>query len=698
MMKRIWLGLAVTMAGAVIAAEPAGKTALPLREVILYTSGVGYFERASEIEGAATTELRFRTEDINDLLKSLVVQDLGGGQVGVITYDSRDPISKTLGSFAVNLTTNPSMRDLLNQMRGEKVQVLWPNETRGVIIGVEQREVEVKEGETKREEDFVNVFSGGTLKSIPLSQIKEIKLENANIQKEMEEALSVLAKGHDTEKKTVTLAFGEGGKRKVSVSYIAEAPVWKTSYRLVLPEDGAEGGKNAFLQGWAIIENTGDDDWENVQLSLVSGRPISFKMDLYQPLYATRPVVQPELYLSLRPPVHQDNLAREERMMEREALGRQRSTSGIGGGALPGSPAAAFRPNSVELGKSLRGLADTDFAVDSLGIQTGTAAVAEGAISGELFQYALKTPVSIQRQKSAMLPIVTEKVEGTKVSIYNQNVQSKHPLNAFRLKNSTALHLMQGPLTIFDGGSYAGDARIEDLAPGQDRLVSYAIDLKTEVEPQAKSEPDTLVSARIRHGTFFATKKSVEEKKYVIRNKDQKKKTVLIEHPVRGDWTLETPKEPTERARDVYRFKTELEPGKSETLAVREGRHYREEAFVTTMEAPSYAFYLRSNKVSDAVKDVLRKVVAFRDEIAQLAADRKLRDDRLAEISQEQTRIRENMARLTQNSELYQRYVKKFDEQETEFERLRGESAKLKEREAARQREFNEYLSKLELE
>src|SRR6187399_1222379 len=115
-MKRIALGLAATAAGTLIAAEPAGKTALPLREVILYTSGVGYFERAAEIEGAATTELRFRTEDINDLLKSLVVQDLGGGQVGVITYDSRDPISKTLGSFAINLTTNPSMRDLLNQM------------------------------------------------------------------------------------------------------------------------------------------------------------------------------------------------------------------------------------------------------------------------------------------------------------------------------------------------------------------------------------------------------------------------------------------------------------------------------------------------------------------------------------------------------------------------------------------------------
>ena len=373
-----------------------------------------------EIEGAATTELRFRTEDINDLLKSLVVQDLGGGQIGVITYDSRDPISKTLGSFAINLTSNPSMRDLLNQMRGEKVQVLWPNETRGVIIGVEQREIEVKDGETKRQEDFVNVFSAGTLKSIPLSQIKEIKLENDNLQKELAEALSVLAKGHDTEKKTVTISFGAAAKRSVSVSYIAEAPVWKTSYRLVLPEDGADAGKNAFLQGWAIIENTGDDDWENVQLSLVSGRPISFKMDLYQPLYAQRPVVQPELYLSLRPPVHQDALVREERLMERAAavnvpgLQPQRATMGFGKLESVAGVAGSFGGGGL--------------AADPIGIKTGTDAMAQGAVSGELFQYALKTPVSIQRQKSAMLPIVTEKVEGAKLSVYNQNVPGQAPV------------------------------------------------------------------------------------------------------------------------------------------------------------------------------------------------------------------------------------------------------------------------------
>src|SRR5438552_4768703 len=136
-----------------------------------------------------------------------------------------------------------------------------------------------------------------------------------------------------------------------------------------------------------------------------------------------------------------------------------------------------------------------------------------------------------------MLPILNQNVDGEKVSIYNQNVQAKYALNAFRLKNTSPLHLMQGPLTVFDANTYAGDARIEDLAPGQERLISYALDLKTEVDPQSKSHPEQLVSVKIRKGSFISTKKLAEEKTYAIRNRDQKAKTVLIEHPLRADWS-----------------------------------------------------------------------------------------------------------------------------------------------------------------
>ena len=110
----------------------------------------------------------------------------------------------------------------------------------------------------------------------------------------------------DQDKKPVTINFTGDGERHVRIGYVVETPVWKTSYRLILPAGAQDKPK---IQGWAIVENQTDNDWNGVQLSLVSGRPISFIQDLYQPLYIPRPVVQPELYVSLTPQQYDGGIA-----------------------------------------------------------------------------------------------------------------------------------------------------------------------------------------------------------------------------------------------------------------------------------------------------------------------------------------------------------------------------------------------------
>ena len=283
----------------------------------------------------------------------------------------------------------------------------------------------------------------------------------------------MLASSHDTQKKAVRLEFDGQGRRRVRVAYIDEAPVWKTSYRLALSE-----AAKPFLQGWAIVENTTDDDWENVRLSLISGRPISFTMDLYEPLYIKRPVVVSELYEALRPQVYDQEMGAERD----RALGELKAEV----------PAPSRVPEVQAMRKSAPMAAPAPPAVR---LQQGVTAAAQTADAGELFQYAIKAPITLPRQKSALIPIVNGEVEGNKLSIYNQRVNARYPLNGFRLKNSTALHLLQGPITVFDGGIYAGDARIADLPPGQERLISYALDLKTEVETQAPAEQVEVVAA-----------------------------------------------------------------------------------------------------------------------------------------------------------------------------------------------------------
>jgi hypothetical protein len=567
-----WLGSIEWLAAKAVAADdkqPDKEPVLPLSEVVLYTSGVGYFQRDGGVEENAQVELRFKTEDINDLLKSLVVQDYSGGQVSTVTYGSRDPIDKTLKSFGIDLTTNPGLGELLGQVRGERIEASTPGPITGTVLSVETKKKPVGEDKTV-DVQYLNLLTDDGLRSIPLDQVQRVKLLDPRLDSELRQALTVLAAGHDTQKKTVAVRFEGKGKRKVSVSYIVATPVWKTSYRLVLDDK-----EPPFLQGWAIVENTSDDDWKDVRLSLVSGRPISFAMDLYEPLYVRRPLVEPELYASLRPQVYGQAMEKEKSKMAEPAEV-----------TLPASEAAPMAGASTAMGRSARrsfagggGAGRMNADAERLGelgldLKQGVAAAAEGGQSGELFQYAIKTPVSLARQKSAMLPIITQAVEGRKLSIYNESVQPKHPLNGFRLKNTTPLYLMQGPVTVFDDDAYAGDARIDDLAPGQDRLISYALDLKVEVEPQAQGGRQDLVAVRLRRGTLISSRKNTEARVYVVRNRDRKKKDLLIEHPFRDDWTLVEPSEPSERTRQWYRFTVAIDPDKQARLLVREERQY----------------------------------------------------------------------------------------------------------------------------
>jgi len=694
-MKRIaiWISLAAIVCFAFGEAPishsepmpPSPAQALPLSKVVLYSSGVGYFRHDGTVQGEGRVDLRFTIDQINDVLKSLVVQDADGGHVSTVSYGSRDPIMKTLVSFAVNLTGNPTLGQLLDQVRGEPIEVSTPNSLKGTVLGVEKKQQVMHDAgrHPAIAVEYLNLLTDDGLRSIPLAQVQRIQLLNPQLHAELQQALSVLAAAHDAQKRTVSILFQGQGSRNVRVAYITEAPIWKTTYRLVLDEI-----HQPFLQGWAIVENTTEADWSHIDLSLISGRPISFVMDLYQPLYATRPLVVPELYASLQPRVYGDALSEipkemkptdtEERRMEMDKAPRS---------------AAAFSGLRAPAGKNAMAPA----VPAPLNAQQGISTAAQGQDTGELFEYTMTAPITIARHTSAMLPIVNQPIEGRKVSIYNQSTHAKHPLNGFRLHNNTPLNLMQGPMTVFDGNAYAGDARIEDLAPGQDRLLSYALDLKIEVNPKVGSGQQDLLSVRLRKGVLIATHKILEETAYQIKNRDLKAKTLLIEHPYRADWQLVEPATPTERTRDVYRFTVPIDAGQTAAVRVREEKQLQQTVQLVDSGSDAIISYLHATQVSANVKEALQRVVALRDRLSQTSARRSGLEQRTKEIAQEQTRIRENMGRLAQTSELYNRYVKKLDHQETEMEKLRKEIDGLKGTEEEQKRELNEYLVSLDL-
>jgi hypothetical protein len=669
-----------------------GDSPLPLDRVVMFNSGVGYFEHRGQVDGDATVDLQFRVDDINDLLKSMILEDRGGGTISTVTYGSRDPVTKTLKTFAIDLTNNPTLGAILDQVRGEQIQVDAPDSITGILLGVEKRRKEVGKDDEVVEEEFLNLLTDAGLRSVPMNSISRIKLANETLDAELRKALAVLATSHNTDKKTVTLNLLGNGQRPVRVGYVQETPVWKTSYRLVLDDK-----QQPFLQGWAIVENTTEGDWNDVALTLVSGRPISYRMDLYEPLYVRRPEEKLNLFSSLRPQRYgQDMEEVEDRFAANEVRaqieGKARSLSrraGRGGGRAAADEAAPAAKRSDAL-------AGVDSALDLSFAAAGQTSAQAGEV-GELFQYTIGTPVTLARHKSAMLPIVNETVKGEKVSIYNRAVQAKHPLNGLRLVNSTDLHLMQGPITVFDDGTYAGDAMIDDVAPHAERLISYALDLKTEVAPETKGHPEQLVSVKIVKGTMRISRKLVREQIYTVKNSDTKAKTVLIEQPLQPNWKLVSPKEPSEKTRDRYRFAVEAQPGKPAKLSVEEEQIVSQQFALTNVDDNTIKYYTNNPKVSPQVKAALAEVVMRKQAIEQVAGERKRLEKQISTITTEQTRIRDNMGRLDRNSNLYKRYVEKFGTQEDEIETLHTRIQKITTDEARQRKALDDFLINLDV-
>jgi len=640
---------------------------LPLSKVVLFTSGVGYFQREGMVSGATDLDLYFKTKDINDLLKSMVVQDLDGGRVTEVTYSSRDPLTRTLQSFAIDLTGNPGVAQILTQVRGEKVELVTSQRISGTIVGVESK----ASGENTTD-TFLNLLTGVGMRSINLAEVRSFSFLNPQLQAELDQALSLLAESRSAEKKRVTVGFSGEGSRRVRVGYLLEAPLWKTSYRLVLEE-----GEEHFLQGWAIVENTTDEDWREVSLSLVSGRPISFIMDLYRPIYIPRPTVQVETYSSIAPQRYEEDLGLAAAPQPPMAKG-----------GIPESRAAAPEAGAMYEEEAL---------TDELDLSKGVTTAAQAEEAGNFFRYVIRHPVTVPRQESAMLPIVTQNVEGRRFSIYNQRVQAKHPLHGLKLKNTTGFDLMGGPLTVFEQGSYAGDARIDTLPAGAERLISFAIDLDTEVAVSSRSVPETLLSVRIFKGTLISTVSMRAEANYRIKNSDDRSRSVLIEHPLRPDWDLVAPAKAEETTRSAYRFLVEVAPGKTEELLVVQERQIDRTVMLTNIADNQITYFLSARNVDRRVKQALEGLTERKSALAQTLSLRQEEERKVNTIHREQSRIRENMARLEKDSDLYKRYVSLLNEQEDLLEQALTNIEDLRAKEQQQREELDRYILSLDL-
>jgi hypothetical protein len=638
---------------------------LPVCAVTLFSSGVAYTQREGMIDsGEATVPLTFRTNQINDILKSLVLLDEEGGALPAI-YPSQDPVERTLQSFAVNVSAFATRGELLRQLRGAvlKIETLSKEVFEGQIVAVES-EKQVRGERSVVEVETLTLITSEGLVSVSLDKVRLIKLLDERRDTELREALSVLAGGADDARRTVQLRFAGKKKRKVQVGYITEAPLWKISYRLVL---GDAEGQKPYLQGWALVENTTDEDWEGVQLTLVSGRPVSFIQDLYQPLYLPRPTVGPDIIPAAAPQLH-------EAAMDYPA-------AAAGGPALMAAPAPGGRARSLRA-ESMR---------------QSVTPQAEGRSAGELFQYNISAPVALPRQQAAMIPVVSGDIGGEKVSLYNADVDPKYPMNALRLINDTGLHLKAGPITVFDGGTYAGDARLGEVPPSDTRLITYAVDLSIEGVRTEELRNSNEVSLSIKRGILTITSKNRRELHYKFTSKAAAPRTVLVEHPLWEGWSLVAPSEPTETTRDRYRFAVSIPPGDTITLLVAQEQALGTTVALLEADTTQLTHYASRGEIPSRVKEALAVTIARRRKIHELETNADALDKERTQIHEEQTRIRGNLPTLDKDSPLYRRYLDELNGQENRLLELREESNRLRKSARDAQSELKAFLDTLDL-
>ena len=664
-----------------MAAATVSAADLPIREVILYKHGVGFFERAGKLEAGDTARIDFKADDMNDVLKSLTITDRSGGKISGVRYDASEPLEERLKNFPFAVGADSTLAVFLDQMKGARIEL---KEYRGgaleAVEGVIVSARVVKSGEKEPNVETVTLLTdAGELRTFFLPA-NSIKFTDVKLQGLLKDYLSVLNGARSKDRRSVYIDSIGTAARDLVASYMTPSPVWKSSYRLLVPQEG-----QPTLEGWAIVDNTSGDDWNNVRLSVVSGRPISFVTQLYAPKYVTRPNAELADNLAAAPTVFQgsithsgSNAAAANRLAfapPKAAPQAPGSGGGFGGGT--------YRVTG----------ADQVEALDS-----SIASTAEGHDAGDLFEYSFSSPVTVKEGESAMLPFLQQKLGARKLLIYQENF-GVNPQNAAELTNSTGKTLDGGPITVYEAGTYAGEALVETVKASDKRLISYGVDLGTRVTTKFDSSKNVVREIHAYHGNLTSRYAVEEVKTFTIKNVDPKAKTLIIEHPQRPGYKLLEPAKASETTANANRFEVKLAASANETFVLREERVYDQSLQVSNMTPDTIAVWLENKVLSAAGRRQLEQIAQKKRDIADNEGALKLADSSIADLTQDQTRIRANIQSLNNvknQQDVVQQYAGQLAANETKMAALRDQQSDLKRKKTALESELNTLMEKID--
>ena len=649
---------------------------LPVRKVVLYKNGVGYFEHAGTVSGNQRVAIDFTSAQLNDVLQSLTVLDEGGGRIAGVNYNSTTPIEQQLQKLALGLKDYPAAIAVYQAIRGQRVEVTGAGASlTGKLVNIEFRRETDKAGQTTEDHYFLIVVTdAGALRMVQLTDALYVRMLDPALQKQFANYLDIIASAQNQQVRHLQLEDRGEGQRQLRVSYISAVPVWKATYRMVFPRV-ANGG--ATVQGWAVVDNTVGSDWDNVQLSLVAGAPQSFTQPLSQPIYSYRPEIPIAIARQNAPQTHE-----AAEMMNDQLTAPIRIPKNIQTGAMLSSvpPSSSFGVAGMEgFGGSTGGVMG--------GVYRPSDAIQQGDVTtnafDDFFEYALTQPVTIHKNESAMVPILQQDLPAEHVTLWSEKEPT--PLRAVWLENKSNLTLDSGSFSIFESGEFAGEGLLDPIHPGEKRLLSYAADQAVKVHRGGLKNARTLHHIALHDGVLVEQTSEVTDSTYTVSSAASEARTVIVEHARRPGAELNSEPKPTETTPTAYRFKLVVEPHQSVDLRVSEKATLSETIRINPNDDRS-GFLVAISKFTPALEEKLRPLIDAETALSNL--NRKIQESEQKEktLADDEARARENLTALKGN-DAGKRFVAELNQAEDDIAAARKDRAGLeKERDAARAR------------
>jgi hypothetical protein len=691
-----------------------GPQKLPLRRVVLYKSGIGYFEHDGRVHGSEDVEIDLTSGQLNDVLKSLTALDFSGGRIVGASYNSQEPAGHQLQALPVPVADNTTLVSLLEELRGARLEVRnSAGAFTGRLLSVEEKSR--REGTAEVKFNQISLYGdAGEVRTFTLDSSTNFRFADRDLEMELSRALGLLDSSHQEDTRHLVLSTAGTGDRQIRVSYISEVPVWKTTYRIVLPGATSPEGTKPLLQGWAVVDNTVGEDWNDVELSLAAGAPQSFIQQLSQPYYMQRPTVGLPRGVLLSPQTHNGTLVSmngESQVLatknsstqptitgrsitnlppnSRSALMMAQLDPGSSNSTFEGLPKGAInitfdginaQCNLLKSADGFFGIVDPriddleEFGVTTSGNEESKAGegavqmtyinnaniagamerstrVAQGGLLGDLFEYKLKDRVSIRKNQSALVPIVQTEIEAEKVALWNAHLGMARPLRALWLTNSSSLVLDGGSFSVIEAGVFAGEGLIESFHPGEKRLISYAADLAMQVVAKSESEPEEVTQIRVARGALIRTVQSRLKTTYTIRNEDSSARTLILEQPIRDGWKLTEDLKPEEESAMAYRFRIEVKSKETKEFVVEETTPKVAAVKLDNLNETLIETFVSKHEITPELEKSLRQIMAQKDAIAKLDADLQEKSDEVDSIGDDQDRVRENLQALKGTAE-----------------------------------------------